>query len=274
MFLVPDLHFRNNALIWLLIYFGKFSYFCTMAWFETWFDTPYYHILYKDRNYEEAENFISLLINYLHIEKNSKIIDLACGKGRHSVFLNKSGYKVLGLDLSKKSVLHNKALENDTLKFKIHDMRNEIFPEISAEKVEAVFNLFTSFGYFENEEDDRKVFQSISNAVKEDGYFVLDFLNKHWVEKNLVSDYISKKGNIDFHIKKSIEHRNVIKDITFNEGGKNHHYFEKVKLHTLEEIGKYAEDVGFEKVKIFGDYSLNDFQEELSPRCISIFRKK
>jgi SAM-dependent methyltransferase len=245
-----------------------------MAWFETWFDTPYYHILYKDRDFAEAENFISLLINYLKIQKDSQIIDLACGKGRHSVFLNQLGYEVLGLDLSKESISHNKKFENSTLKFAVHDMRNEIFPEISTEKADAVFNLFTSFGYFENEKDDQKVFQSISNILKENGYFVLDFLNANWVKNTLVSDYITTKEGIDFHINKKIEDRNIIKDIQFKDNGKNHHYFEKVKLHTLEEIENYANEFGFEKVTTFGDYQLSDFDSENSPRCINVFRKR
>lgn len=252
-----------------------------MAWFETWFDTPYYHILYKDRNFTEAEAFITLLTNYLELPKNANVIDLACGKGRHSLFLNQMGYHVLGLDLSQESILHNKKFESanefsekPSLKFKVHDMRNEIFPKISEVKVDAVFNLFTSFGYFDQKNDDRKVFHSISSTLKHKGYFVLDFLNENWVKNNLVPEYISTKNNIDFHIKKKIENQNIIKDIYFSDKGEDHHFFEKVKLHTLEEIADYGEEFGFERVKIFGDYELSDFDIEASPRCITIFQKK
>lgn len=252
----------------------KFSYFCKMAWFKTWFDTPYYHILYKDRDFAEAENFISLLIKYLALPKQSKIIDLACGKGRHSVYLNEMNFDVLGLDLSRESILHNKKFENSGLKFEVHDMRKEIFPAVSPEKVDAVFNLFTSFGYFETEQDDQKVFQSISNVLKEGGFFVLDFLNEKWVRNTLVSKEVVIKENIIFEIQKKIEAGNVIKDIIFKDKGQDFHFFEKVKLHTLEEIENYAAENGLEKVKIFGDYHLNDFDLETSPRCINIFRKK
>ncbi|KIA88445.1 class I SAM-dependent methyltransferase [Kaistella jeonii] len=245
-----------------------------MAWFETWFDTPYYHILYKDRDFAEAENFISLLIKYLALQKDSKIIDLACGKGRHSVFLNQLGYKVLGLDLSKESILYNKQFENLGLKFEVHDMRNEIFPKISSEKADAVFNLFTSFGYFENDEDDKKVFQSIANAVNHNGYFVLDFLNAKWVEKTLIKEDQKTKGEIEFTIKKKIQDRHIIKDISFTDTGQKYDYFEKVKLHTLEEIENYGAEFGFEKVKTFGNYQLGDFDLENSPRCINVFQKK
>ena len=244
-----------------------------MAWFETWFDTPYYHILYKDRDFAEAENFITLLINHLKIQKGSKIIDLACGKGRHSVFLNQMGYEVLGLDLSQQSIDHNKKFENPDLKFEVHDMREEIYGQLSSQKVDAVFNLFTSFGYFEDEKDDQKVFQSISNILKDDGYFVLDFLNAKWVENTLIKEEKISKGGIEFLIKKKIEDQHIIKDITFKDQGKDYHFFEKVKLHTLEEINDYAKEFGFERQLIFGDYQLGDFDLERSPRCINLFKK-
>ena len=245
-----------------------------MAWFETWFDTPYYHILYKDRDFAEAENFISLLVKDLQLSENSSIIDLACGKGRHSVFLNQLGYKVLGVDLSKESIFHNKKFENSDLKFEIHDMRNPLFPNVSKEKVDAVFNLFTSFGYFESESDDKKVFASVRDVLKKGGYFVLDFLNEQWVKNTLVEDYHNVKEGIDFHIKKKIENQHIIKDIYFKDKGKDFHFFEKVKLHTLKEIGKYGEEFGFERVKIYGDYNLGAFDEQHSPRCINVFRLK
>ena len=116
-----------------------------MAWFETWFNTSYYHILYKDRDFAEAEHFISLLVEDLSLKENAHIIDLACGKGRHSLFLNSLGYSVLGLDLSEESILYNKEFEKSespSLKFGVHDMRNPI----EGAPADAVFNLFTSFG--------------------------------------------------------------------------------------------------------------------------------
>ena len=143
-----------------------------MAWFETWFNTPYYHILYKDRNFEEAENFITLLINDLKIPEHSKIIDLACGKGRHAVFLNRMGFEVLGLDLSEESISQNKIFENDTLKFKVHDMREAIYPEISTQKVDAVCNLFTSFGYFESDVEDKKIIRSVADALVKNEFLI------------------------------------------------------------------------------------------------------
>lgn len=250
-----------------------------MSWFKEWFNTPYYHILYKDRDFVEAENFIRNLTQDLQLSKDAKIIDLACGKGRHSVFLQQLGYEVLGVDLSEESIEHNKQFETSStespkLTFKVHDMRNELYPNVSSEKVNAVFNLFTSFGYFDDDEDDRKVFSSVKNVLQNDGIFVLDFLNEKFVKNTLVDETTVTKDGIDFLIKKRIEEKHVIKDIFFEDKGESFHYFEKVKLHTLEEIKNIAESFGFEAVKIWGNYQLEDFERETSPRCIFQFRVK
>ncbi|RMZ58621.1 class I SAM-dependent methyltransferase [Chryseobacterium nematophagum] len=240
-----------------------------MEWFESWFDTPYYHLLYSNRDYTEAENFITKLTSELQLPPSSKIIDLACGKGRHSVFLNKLGYDVLGLDLSRQSIEHDKQFENQTLIFDVHDMRNPI----DTDPIDAVFNLFTSFGYFDDEDDDKKVFQSVYDALKPGGYFVLDYLNEEYVRKNITPETIITREDIDFQITKKIEGRHIVKDIRFNAEGRSFHFFEKVKLHTLNEINSYAMACGFERLKIWGDYQLNEFNDT-SSRCINLFKKK
>lgn len=248
----------------------KIPYFCRMQWFEEWFDTPYYHILYNNRDYNEAENFLNLLTDFLNLEKNSKIIDLACGKGRHSVYLNKLSYDVLGLDLSEQSISFDKQFETRTLKFQVHDMRNPI----KSEPVDAVFNLFTSFGYFETEDEDKSVFRSVSDVLKDEGYFVLDFLNAEYVESIITPTASLERENIIFNIKKHIEGEYIMKEIDFEDQGKKFHFFERVKLTRPEKILQYAEEFGFELIKRWGDYQLNDFQQSSSQRCINLFKIK
>ncbi len=124
-----------------------------MSWFKEWFNTPYYHILYKDRDFVEAENFIRNLTKDLQLSKDSKIIDLACGKGRHSVFLQQLGYEVLGVDLSEESIEHNKQFETSAdetpkLTFKVHDMRNELYPECFFRKSKCGFQFIHQFWVF------------------------------------------------------------------------------------------------------------------------------
>ncbi len=241
-----------------------------MQWFEEWFDTPYYHILYSNRDYREAENFLNLLTGFLKLEKKSSIIDLACGKGRHSIYLNKLGYKVLGLDLSEQSISYDKKFENESLEFRVHDMRNRI----ESEPVDAVFNLFTSFGYFETEEENKSVFRSVSEVLKSKGYFVLDFLNAEYVKNVITPSASVEKENIIFNIKKHIEGDYILKEIDFEDQGKPYHFFERVKLTSPEKILKFADEFGFELIKRWGDYQLNDFDGKSSQRCINLFRKR
>ena len=238
-------------------------------WFASWFDTPYYHILYKDRNYREAQIFMDNLTHYLNLPEKAKVLDLACGKGRHSIYLNQLGFDVIGADLSENSIEEANKNSNATLHFEVHDMR-----EPFEAKFDAIFNLFTSFGYFDSQDDDRKVFKSVSDVLKSDGFFVLDYLNENYVRKTIVSDAEIQRGGIDFTISKKIEDQHIVKDIKFSADGQDFNFFEKVKLHTPDSIQKYAEDNGFERVKIWGDYQLNDFDAEVSPRCINLFKKK
>jgi len=241
-----------------------------MDWFETWFDTPYYHILYNKRDFQEAESFITKLTEYLNLPPHASVVDLACGKGRHSVFLNTLGFNVLGVDLSQQSINHNKQFENDKLKFQVHDMRKAL----PIQEVDAVLNLFTSFGYFETEEEDLSVFSSVHHGLKKGGVFVLDYLNREFVEDGLQESYDEVRGDIVFHIHKKIENNYVIKEINFTDQGKEYQFFERVKLHTSEKIKEYAERSGFELVRLWGDYQLEDFDVHSSPRCINLFRKK
>ncbi len=135
----------------------------------------------------------------------------------------------MGLDLSEASISFDKQFENESLRFKVHDMRNPILDE----KVDAVMNLFTSFGYFDQDEDDDKVFESVAQALQPGGLFVLDFLNADYVKKTLVPESIVVKDNITFSIHKKIENNRVIKDIKFRDNDRDYHYEEKVKLHPL-----------------------------------------
>ena len=139
-------------------------------WFTDWFNTSYYHTLYKDRNDADAQLFIRNITSFLKIPNPSHILDLPCGKGRHSIYLNSLGYNVTGADLSENSILFAKKFENDTLHFQIKDMRKPF-----TEKYDAIFNLFTSFGYFENDNDDVLVLKNIKNGLKKNGLCSIRF---------------------------------------------------------------------------------------------------
>ena len=114
-------------------------------WFKTWFDTEYYHLLYKDRNDAEADVFIKHLFHSLNLKKEATVLDLACGKGRHSLVINELGFNVTGVDLSENSIKEASKCENEKLSFAVNDMRMPL----EGQNFDVVVNLFTSFGYFQ-----------------------------------------------------------------------------------------------------------------------------
>ena len=239
----------------------------TNNWFASWFDTPYYHILYKDRDYEEAQLFMDNITQYLNLPEDAKILDLACGKGRHSIYLNKLGYNVTGADLSENSIAEASKYSNEKLHFTVHDMR-----EPFDEKFDAIFNLFTSFGYFESDDDNLITLKAIHESLSEFGFAVIDFMNVYKVINDLVPHEVKTVEGIDFHIKRYVEDNHIIKEIDFEDKGKQFHYTEKVKALTLEDFEAMMEEAGIYLLDVFGDYKLHKFYKNESDRLIMIFK--
>ena len=237
-------------------------------WFADWFDTKYYHILYQDRNDEEAQLFMKNLITFLHLKKRKKILDLACGRGRHSVYLHSLGFKVKGVDLSKNSIAYAKQFEAENLKFAVHDMRIPF-----KKKYHAIFNLFTSFGYFNDDETNINVLKNIKNGLKKNGIVVIDFMNIETVTKKLIAKETVVKSTIPFHITRKVFDNRIIKDIRFSTDGKDFHYTEKVQCLTLETIKNYISKAGLKLNHTFGDYTLNKFDVNKSKRLILVLSK-
>lgn len=236
-------------------------------WYADWFDTSYYHTLYQDRNFKEASLFMDNLTRYLELPENARILDLACGRGRHSVYLNKLGFNVVGVDLSVNNIEFAKKFENDSLRFVRHDMA-KTYPE----KFDAILNLFTSFGYFDKDEDNLNTIKAIKNALKKNGIGVIDFLNVNQVKKNLVPEETKNVGNILFHIKRFVEDEYIFKQIEFEHESESFCFTEKVKLLNFNDFKVYFKNADVKLLNTFGDYKLNPFNEERSERLILLFK--
>jgi cyclopropane fatty-acyl-phospholipid synthase-like methyltransferase len=236
-------------------------------WFEHWFDTPFYHVLYDHRNDDEARYFMGNLVDYLKLSKGDKILDLPCGKGRHALFLYEQGFKTAGADLSVNSIEHAKQFEKQDLSFNIHDMRDPL-----KGSYDAIFNLFTSFGYFSQETTNIKVLENFKNGLRPGGHIVIDFLNLEKVVQQLIPEqHISKKG-IDFVIRKRVSENFIIKEIDVQQDQEVHHYIEKVQALDLDKMEYFAKAAGLEIEEIFGDYGLNPFDKHNSDRLILVLK--
>jgi len=237
--------------------------------FNEWFGSPYYHILYKNRDDEEAKFFLTNLLHHLKIPKESKLLDVACGSGRHSIFLNKKGFEVEGIDLSERNIGLAKAYENDKLHFHIHDMRNSL----KQNYFDYAFNLFTSFGFFKSEEENQKCIISIADSLKSGGIFTLDFLNPYRVIHNLVKEEIKTIDGIEFHLTRHFDGESIIKTIKFIAEGKENEYEERVKAIRRLSFLEYFRNANFMLLQTFGDYELSEYKPESSERMIFIVKK-
>jgi cyclopropane fatty-acyl-phospholipid synthase-like methyltransferase len=235
-------------------------------WFQSWFDTSYYHILYKHRDYKEAEAFIKNIVTYLNLNKADSILDLACGKGRHSIFLNSLGYDVTGLDLSKNSIEHAKTNESESLHFEVHDMR-----DVYETQFEIVLNLFTSFGYFQEEMDNFKVIQTIKSCLKQNGIGVIDYMNSPLVIDNLIAHNSYESDGIKFELKRNYKDGFITKNIEVNDDGKSFHFEEKVRAFTFQDFETMLSNAGLHLLDCFGSYKLEPFNNKTSERLILIF---
>ena len=235
-------------------------------WFQSWFDTSYYHILYKHRDYKEAEVFIKNIVKYLNLDKDDSILDLACGKGRHSIFLNSLGYKVTGLDLSKNSIEHAKTHESNSLHFDVHDMRNTYKTQF-----EVVLNLFTSFGYFDEDVDNFKVIQTIKSSLKQNGIGVIDFMNSPVVIENLMAQNSYEDEGVKFKLKRSYTNGFVTKKIEVKDADKTYHFQEKVRAFNFKDFETMLSNAGLHLLDCFGSYKLEPFNSKISERLILIF---
>jgi len=235
------------------------------AWYESWFNTPYYHTLYKHRDYKEAQEFMVHLSEFLNFQSSDLILDLACGRGRHAVYLNSLGFNVVGADLSENNIAYAKQFENNRLRFEVHDMRLPF-----ETKFDVILNMFTSFGFFEDDAEDIAVLKNFKQGLSTNGVAVIDFMNcKKVIEHLIPSEEITIDG-ITFHITRYLKDGFIIKEINFDDDGQHFRFYEKVKNLDFKKINGFLEQVGFKIKHIFGNYRLEDFDEKTSDRLILV----
>ncbi|MBC3539410.1 SAM-dependent methyltransferase [Rufibacter sediminis] len=238
-------------------------------WFHTWFDSPYYHLLYRNRDAQEAQRFLDNLLNHLRPKPTCRLMDLACGKGRHSVYLNQKGYDVTGLDLSERSIAYARQFENERLRFFVHDMREVFQPEA----FDFVFNLFTSFGYFSADYENVIALRASTASLKPGGKFIIDFMNTPRVINRLVSRETKEVGGITFHITRKVEAGFILKTITFEDQGQPYEFLERVRALQYQEFLEYFQMAQLRLAHVFGDYHLGPYDPEKSERMIFILKK-
>lgn len=236
-------------------------------WFEEWFGEDYLHI-YQHRDESEAEQAIELIAAQAHGRDIRAVLDLACGAGRHSLALCERWWTV-GLDLSA-ALLRVARREVPDAPYVRADMRELPF---LAESFDLVVNLFTSFGYFEDDREHARVLACLRTAMRPGGMLVIDFLNAAQVRRTLVPYDERVEHGITIEQSRIIspDDRFVEKTIRLRERGRE--YVERVRLLSAGDLERMLEVAGFEVAHCFGDYGGGDWSEN-SPRTILFASRK
>lgn len=238
------------------------------SWFASWFDTTWYHLLYQNRSQEEASAFIHQLLKDLNPVPNATALDLACGKGRHSITLHQAGLDVTGIDLSPASIAEASQSTTDGLQFLVHDMRVPLIRQF-----DYVFNLFTSLGYFDTPDEDVAVLKSIATMLKPQGTLVIDFMNAEKVISNLVREETQLRGDVRFNIRRTVTTDEIIvKSIEVQTASENHNFQERVRAYKLSDFEWMLRACNLKIVSLYGDYALSPFQITGSDRLIMVIK--
>ncbi len=243
-----------------------------MVWYKDWFNSEDYLKVYKHRDSKEAEILVNLIQKNSELQKGSKVLDMACGAGRHAIAFSRIGFEVIAVDLSERLIdVARKNLEqaNVDIKFVRSDLR-DLNLDI---QFDLVVNLFTSFGYFETDDENLVVLKKAFEFLKDEGYFVLDYLNKTFLEKNLIPESKLMENGTSITQNRVIKGNRVEKKITIEKDDVITNFYESVRLYDYNELQEMLLLKGFKIKKLLGDFYGNKFDKNTSPRTIIIAQK-
>lgn len=244
----------------------------TGSWFQDWFNSPYYHQLYFKRDEVEADHFIRRMVNHLQPPNGATMLDVACGRGRHSRSLAAMGFEVTGIDLSTDSITEALLFEQENLHFYLHDMRLPF----RVNYYQFAFNFFTSFGYFKTEREHYNAIRTIAQSLRADGKLVIDFLNVHYAEDHLIHKHEEQIDGVNFFITKWFDETHFYKKVIVEDEELSEplEFMEKVAKFSL---GDFNDMFSFHQLQIqevFGNYEFGNYDVKKSPRMIMVAQKK
>ena len=240
-----------------------------MEWYKNWFNSEEYLKVYRHRDQKEATELVKLVINNIDVSRVKTVLDMAAGSGRHALIFAKEGFDVTAVDLSENLLsIGKKSAEDENLEIEfVHSDIRQFNPNI---KYNLILNLFTSMGYFEKDEENYFILSKAYKLLENNGYFVLDYFNKNFVENNLEPNTVDEFDGSIITQNRFIEGERIIKEITIDNKGKINKYFESVRMFSKDELINMLQKLGFRIIRTFGDFKGQSFELESSPRIIII----
>ncbi len=234
-----------------------------MGWFNGWFGTPWYAMLYSHRDEADAASLVEPLVAKGGLRPGQQVLDLACGRGRHAAVFDRLGLKVTGLDLSRQSIREaKKAVPN--AHFEVFDIREPY----AVNTFDAAVCLFTSLGYSNDREDDQMAVNAAAKALKPGGLFVLDLLNGKLAAKQLVPKEKQVIDGIRFDIERKLQGNDIVKQITVSHPMGQEQFEERVHAWALPEVSDMVAKAGLALEEVTDGTCRRPFNPEHSDRMV------
>lgn len=216
-------------------------------WFEEWFGEEYLR-LYPHRNEADARRMVDLLLRHVPWKAGWRVLDVGCGAGRHAAALERAGCRPVGLDLSARLLARAREVTGALLVRA--DMRALPIRDAS---MDITVNLFTSFGYFLDDDVHQAALAGMARTIRPGGWFAIDFLHAPHVRAHLVPEDTLPLGDRVATVRRRVseDDRFVLKTIRTPEGRE---FLERVRLLTPAELEDMVRHAGIEVRQRFGDY--------------------
>lgn len=240
-------------------------------WYRDWFQDESYPIVYRHRDEEEARVTVDLFERTVALPPGARVLDLACGLGRHAMEFARRGYEVTGIDLSGALLRSAEEAAREgglPIRFQCGDMRR--LEEQNS--YDAVVSLFTSFGYFMEESENRSVVESVARALRAGGWFMLDFFNAQFVATHLRPRDETAREGCTIIQERRISGGRIEKSISISAEGGDRSFRESVRMYTEQELRAMLEHAGLRVLHAFGGYDASPISPA-SQRVILFARK-
>ena len=246
-----------------------------IPWYQNFFREDYSRIYAPFLPQKRSEQDVADILTILTPHPQSRILDLCCGQGRHAVPLAKAGYQVTGLDLSTQllaQAIEAAGREGTEVEWIQSDMRQ--IPYTQA--FDAVINIFTSFGYLENEAEDQQVLEQVANSLKPGGLFLLETVyqpkvlraySPHGIIRYPDGMIVLEERQIDL-----VSSRNEVSITLLYPDGTRGEQYQSMRIYTLTELTRMLGYAGLEVREYYG--GLDRSPLSLDSRLVILSQRK
>ena len=244
-------------------------------WYEKLFERDYYDYFYVGGprgtlTEERSSEQVDFLVEALELPEGGRVLDLCCGHGRHAVRLAERGYRVTGLDMSAYHLrlgaksARERGVEVDWVRADMREVQGRA-------RFDGIVNLFTAFGYFDEEREDLRVLEGVARALKPGGRFLIDLMNRDGLmgrfresgcDKGPEGGYVAEMR--DFDVRTG---RINVDMLYFPKAGRPKKHWHSIRLYTYAELETLMARAGLRVTRAWGNYDGSEFRLR-SPRMM------